>query len=115
MLELGSAQVVHEMLPQPLQMNARGFAQEGPALGGEGGDIAAPVALEDAALNEPLRSSWSTARVTPLGERTTPDARSDILRPRSPARRSHARTSNWLKLNPRALTKSRSSAGTTAE
>ena len=52
MLELGAAQVLQEMLPHPVEMNVRGFAQEGPALGGEAGDRAAFVALEDTAPHE---------------------------------------------------------------
>ena len=53
-LELGSAHVGQEMLPQLLHVNARRSAQESPALDAEGGDGAVFVALEDAPLHEAL-------------------------------------------------------------
>src|SRR5712691_2281051 len=54
MLELGPAHMGKEMLPQPLHENARGSTQGSAALGGEGSQVAAFVALEDTPLHEAL-------------------------------------------------------------
>lgn len=54
MLEVGATQVLQEVLPESARMSDRGSAQQRPALGGEGREIAAFVALEDAALDEAL-------------------------------------------------------------